>query len=208
MNLLAHLHLGRDLPPAAAVGNLLADFVKLPDDGSLYFAGVRLHQVIDGFTDRHELVAQARNLFKPPRRRFAGILVDLAFDYCLVRSWNQFHLESDIETFVHQQFQAAANTDEGIPPEAREELEYICDGGILFTGIDTAGLRRAIIRITHRSPVTAPMLGAEEEIARLEPDLLPLFCAFYPDLQEVVSREIHTILGDRLDTRWNDHPRT
>ena len=56
MNLLAHLHLGRDLGPIAAAGNFSADFCE--SAGSPQFdAGIQFHRAIDAYTDAHPLVA-------------------------------------------------------------------------------------------------------------------------------------------------------
>ena len=89
MNLLAHLHVGDGLSAVEAAGNLAADY-----DSSLspeaYARGVHFHRSIDAFTDSHALVADARALFSGSYRRFGGVLSDLAFDYCLSRTWSDW----------------------------------------------------------------------------------------------------------------------
>ena len=89
VNLLAHLHLSAGLTPEETAGNVLADF--LPNDLEPppgIASGIDLHRHIDGFTDRHPLVAEARDLISKPRRRLASIIVDVAFDYTLCQVWD------------------------------------------------------------------------------------------------------------------------
>ena len=70
MNLLTHLHLSTGLTAEETAGNPLADF--LPSDLEVppgVDSGIRLHQMIDSFTDSHPFVAEARNLIRPARQR-------------------------------------------------------------------------------------------------------------------------------------------
>lgn len=93
MNFLAHLLLGPHEAPQA-VGSLLGDFVKGPMDSIALPEGVRegiwLHRQIDGFTDRHELVARSKERVSRQRRRYAGIMVDMFYDHLLARHWQRF----------------------------------------------------------------------------------------------------------------------
>lgn len=92
MNYLAHLHLGGP-QPAQLLGSLYGDFVKgrlqgqWPDEIE---RAIQLHRRIDAFTDSHPLVHAAKRRFPLERRRFAGVLLDVFFDHCLARDWNDY----------------------------------------------------------------------------------------------------------------------
>ncbi|MEQ8515898.1 MAG: DUF479 domain-containing protein, partial [Chromatocurvus sp.] len=93
MNHLAHALLSTPAP-AQRLGNLFGDAVRGPLSGHELPAevldGVRQHRRIDAITDQHPQSAQMRALFPPSLRRYAGIILDVAFDHYLVRKWPAF----------------------------------------------------------------------------------------------------------------------
>ena len=102
MNLLAHLHLSAGLSAEETAGNVLADF--LPNDlvaPPAIDRGIKLHREIDGFTDRHDLVADARALISKERRRVASIIIDIAFDYTLCQKWDD-HCSTPLPQFIEE----------------------------------------------------------------------------------------------------------
>ncbi len=92
MNFLAHLHLS-DGTPESMLGNVLADLMKGPQIAALPAAvrgGVRLHRLIDGFTDRHPAVVRSVSRLAPKLHWFSGIAVDVYYDHILARDWDRF----------------------------------------------------------------------------------------------------------------------
>ena len=82
VNYLAHLFLAGNEPGDIA-GALLGDFVKGRIDETLppgLRGGISLHRKIDVFTDAHPLTLVSRNRFSGDLRRYAGIIVDLAYE--------------------------------------------------------------------------------------------------------------------------------
>lgn len=93
MNHLAHARLsGAD--PLHCVGNVTGDFIKGPLAPQGLAAklreGVQHHRLIDRYTDDHAVTRELRELFAPPFRRYANILLDVAFDYFLIQHWQRF----------------------------------------------------------------------------------------------------------------------
>ena len=96
MNYLAHLMLSGDNLDMQ-VGGLLGDFVKGPLRGSYPESiehGIRLHRQIDTLTDTLPQVSQLFTLFEAPWRRYAGIVVDIAFDHLLTLRWHQLNTQA------------------------------------------------------------------------------------------------------------------
>ena len=84
MNFLAHSYLS--FSEEQLVGNMIADFVKNRDVARLPESiqkGIKLHRVIDTFTDAHPLIHEAKAPFRPLVRLYSGAFVDVAFDYFL-----------------------------------------------------------------------------------------------------------------------------
>ena len=92
MNHFAHLTLAQPTIEST-VGNLLGDFARGVDRGSLsppVRAGLDNHRAVDRYTDAHPLVIEMKRAFSPARRRFAGIALDIYFDHLLLRYWHRF----------------------------------------------------------------------------------------------------------------------
>ncbi len=93
MNHLAHLVLaGRD--PDDRLGALLGDHVKGRLEASELSAGlvrgIRLHRRIDAWSDSDPAVTDLLARFRPPWRRYGGIVLDVLFDRELSRRWGEF----------------------------------------------------------------------------------------------------------------------
>ncbi|MFN7544463.1 MAG: ACP phosphodiesterase [Acidobacteriota bacterium] len=88
MNYLGHLLV---LPDSGLIslGNLLGDFVKGRLDSIAdpqLRLGVALHRELDRYTDQHPLVRAAIARISSPRRRVAGVLIDVFFDHFYAQS--------------------------------------------------------------------------------------------------------------------------
>ena len=95
MNFLAHLHLA-DPDPALMLGGVVADFARNPEVAALpadVQAGVRLHRLIDGFTDRHPVVHRSIGRVAGRLGWFAGIVIDIYYDHILARDWATYSAE-------------------------------------------------------------------------------------------------------------------
>lgn len=93
MNYLAHCFLARQ-DEGLLLGGLLGDHVRglralrrYPPPVRL---GIKLHRHIDRFTDHHVEVKALLREFPKPYRRYAGIIVDLAFDHELAKHWSHY----------------------------------------------------------------------------------------------------------------------
>ncbi|MFT3931988.1 MAG: ACP phosphodiesterase [Chitinophagaceae bacterium] len=96
MNYLAHAYLSFN-NPETVVGNLISDFVKGKKkfDFSIGIQkGIQLHRAIDDFTDNHPATKEAKEIFRPQYRLYAGAFVDVVYDHYLATDTNEFSPES------------------------------------------------------------------------------------------------------------------
>jgi acyl carrier protein phosphodiesterase len=184
MNLLAHLHLGATAHPGVAAGNLLADYRRrLPPAAKDDFmeAGVRLHRRIDAQADAHPLHKEARRCISPARRRLAGILVDVFFDYCLTRHWNRFE-SRPLPDFVDGELDRIARHLRDTQSVYAPFLAKLRNGQWLLSYGTPEGVGQAFERMAARSPAVAKLVGAEGELRENTAALDEMFLSFYPDL--------------------------
>lgn len=85
MNYLAHAYLSFS-KPKILVGNMIADYVKGKqiDKYDLEIQrGIKLHRLIDEFTDTHPIVKETKLVFRQSAMRYDGSFLDIAFDHYL-----------------------------------------------------------------------------------------------------------------------------
>lgn len=181
MNLLAHLHLGDRLSPVVAAGNLVADFCRKSDCPE-YCQGLKFHQQIDIFTDTHPDVLAARQLFPGTLRRFAPVILDLMFDYCLSQSWSQWHPAESRATFIETRLSLMLQHSEQIPERALGIIRDLKQIKLLQRYGQLSGVEFSIQRIVVRRPRFEPMLAAIAQLESVYPDIDQTFQTFYPDL--------------------------
>ncbi len=207
MNLLAHLYLSANHPIPVQAGNLLADFLRrtgahIPDDA--FAAGVRLHRSIDAYADAHAATRAARRLIPPPRRRLAGIIVDVAYDYFLTHQWEKFSPDP-LADFVEKRLADIHAYLRGNSAPLHDLLTHVIRGRWLLSYGSARGLKLTFQRMASRAPVAAGLLGADRDIAA---QLAPLQCCFedfFPDLLARFPPNTPEIIRDRTcdSTREN-----
>jgi acyl carrier protein phosphodiesterase len=109
VNFLAHFQLA--WPDELLVaGGLEGDFHRgiLRGERPLGFeAGIKLHRAIDAYTDQHPAVTALKSDFPAGLRRYAGILIDLAFDHFLTLHWGRYS-ELALADFNYQVYRILA----------------------------------------------------------------------------------------------------
>ncbi|AYC34142.1 DUF479 domain-containing protein [Pseudomonas cavernae] len=189
MNYLAHLHLGGS-QPAQLLGSLYGDFVK----GSLaghypadIEAAIRLHRRIDAFTDQHPLVAQAKARFPAERRRVAGIVLDVFFDHCLARHWQQF-ADEPLLVFTTRVYRVL-DGEPTLPERLALLAPRMAAQDWLGSYQDFAVIERIVANIGRRLSRPQALDGVMDELDRLYQPLSDDFLLFYPELQAFARQE-------------------
>ncbi|WP_286262108.1 ACP phosphodiesterase [Thalassotalea atypica] len=188
MNYLAHLYLAQ--PNADShYGNLLGDFGGMRKVKTLPTAvikGLDNHYLVDRYTDNHDTVKQAKHLFSPKRRRFAGIAIDVLFDHFLIQHWSRFEASS------HSQFKRSSYrllTERiHVMPARMQHVIYNLTTNDWFNEYETlSGVGIALDNIAKRIRFANEFNGAIEDIERHYGELEAIFLMFFPQLIEHVK---------------------
>jgi acyl carrier protein phosphodiesterase len=180
MNFLAHLWLA-DKTGTSLAGAILGDVAR-GSDLSAYpveiAEGIRLHRKIDAATDRHPQIVRVRERFAPGRRRYAGIVLDLACDYVLARDWTGYSGEA-LPLFCER---VSAEIEQAAPWFAHaggRAIEAQRFTRLLLSYAEPAGIEHAIQRTAVRLRQPEPLLAAAdnwqqsaEELRAVMPELL------------------------------------
>jgi acyl carrier protein phosphodiesterase len=171
-------------------GSVAADFARGLDLGALpegIARGVRQHRRVDAFTDGHPIVARARTRFEAPYRRYAGIVLDVAFDHFLARHFARFADGRDLGAFTSEVYAALAANESHLPPRLAALHSRIAreDWLASYRDLDRVGL--ALAGIGRRLSRPNPLATAIEPLRREYPELESDFLAFFPELQLAAS---------------------
>lgn len=191
MNFLAHAYLAG--PEASdRLGGLLGDFVKGPLscllDGGLpkaVVAGVELHRRIDSFADAHPAFQRSRARLSGARRRYGGIVADMAYDHFLARFWEELAAPEaglgSLEEFAAGAYALLADHGSLLPPRLAAILPAMTADNWLVSYRELASVSYALDRMALRLSRPSGLSGAGSELAREYAGFESDFRAFLPD---------------------------
>jgi len=183
MNHLAHALLSgpeRDM----ILGGMMGDFVHGRIDPTLptgVRSGIALHRAIDSHTDSHPQVAALRARFDPPFRRYAGILVDIAFDHLLARDFARWS-DVPLPAFSTHVVDVLSNTPITLPERMQTFVGYMRVHDLPAAYADRAMIARVLAGVGSRLRRANPLAEAMPELDRLATELAEAFAEFFPQL--------------------------
>ncbi len=190
MNYLAHLHIAEH-SDSSLLGNLLGDFVK--GDPSKQFSpqvvqGIRLHRWVDAYTDSHDLMIIAKSMFPKATRRFAPIALDMFWDHCLARHWQQFHSLPLAQFIDHAERTVKAEHSECLPERYSLVTGHMWKGRWLESYQELDNIHYALQRMSQRSDRMKPLAECFHSFEQSYEHLEELFFELYPDILEKAKK--------------------
>ena len=189
MNFLAHLCLA-DGDPNLMLGGLFADFVRgrraMRDFPEPVRQGIVLHRYIDKRTDQSPLVKKLRPLFPREFRRYAGIIIDLAFDHELAQNWWRY-MPGSLERFDVEVRDLIYDHVDMVPEGLTGFMRYADRHGLFTTYREVDTTLFALAGLGTRLSRPNPL----HRVAEIWPDLAPEFKLgfreFFPQIQSDVT---------------------
>ncbi len=197
MNFLAHAHLSGNNDDVL-FGNFVADSVKGRQIDSFHpdmIKGIRLHRMIDQFTDQHPVVKNSVQLIKGDMGRFSGVVIDIFYDHFLARNWNRYD-ERDLTDFSMHVYKILARRFFQLPARNKRILPFMMAQNWLVSYANTYDLKRVFYGMNRRTGFKSEMENAVEVLHRYNEELAHDFETFYPDLQQFVASKLKVISVD------------
>ena len=188
MNFLAHLCLANG-DTGLMLGGLFGDFVRgrraLRVFPEMVRQGIVLHRYIDKCTDRSPVVKQLRHQFPREFRRYAGIIIDLAFDHELAVNWWRY-MPGSLERFDVETRDLLRDNPEFVPEKLTSFMRYADRHGLFTAYREEDVILYALAGIGTRLSRPNPL----HRVAEIWPDLAPEFKVhfrqFFPQIQSEV----------------------
>ena len=183
LNFLAHTLFAQGDAERIA-GQFCGDFIRGADLSGYSEGiqqGIRRHRRIDAYTDRHPAVKATHGVFKPPVRRFAGIVTDVVFDHYLAIHWDNYS-DVPLQQHVATVHEALNEMHDQLPVELQRFSRFLQRENLLLGNLHFSGVEITLERLSKRSPKFAPLAQGATIAKQNEPVLLDAFNQFFPEL--------------------------
>lgn len=190
MNFLAHCLLSCD-DEYVLVGNFMADFVRNKVVATLpppVRRGVRLHRLIDRYTDNHPAVRASTQRLRPYHFKYAPVVVDVFYDHLLATHWTQYHAEP-LRAFAERQYYLLDKHAALMPPRLRTRTASMIAGDWLVQYGTWEGLAFTFDKLRNRLSRPEQLDGVIDHLRKHTPALTTDFRVFFPQLQTYVTRQ-------------------
>ncbi|UTV98146.1 acyl carrier protein phosphodiesterase [Marinomonas rhizomae] len=189
MNYFAHLHIA-SVTNTSWVGNLLGDFsVDANQLDSDLLVGWRLHQKVDVMVDKHEASLLFRSMSRKGRRRFSGIVQDIAMDYWLIQYWGRFS-DVSLEKFCDQALVGLVKDKDRSPDRLKSMIRSLEHENWLSNLGTMEGVDKAIRSIMRRWKHGEHLQGFVDDLPSVIAQAEAPFLSLYPDLLDYVALEM------------------
>ncbi|MCU0334601.1 MAG: ACP phosphodiesterase [Chitinophagaceae bacterium] len=185
---LAHAYLS---PGGAEVltGNMISDFVKgrtQYDYPAGIRHGIRLHRSIDRFTDEHAATREAKQVFRPAYRLYAGAFVDVVYDHFLANDRQHFSSDEALYAFTRQAYAALSSQQAWLPPRFALMLQPMQQHNWLYNYQYAWGIEKSFGGLVHRSRYLTESATAFQLFQQHYALLQQCYHAFMPALYQLV----------------------
>ncbi len=189
MNFLAHLWLA-DGDDGLRLGAMLGDFVRGSMDDSGLPApvqrGIQLHRFIDQYMDSLPELVELRQRFDAPFRRYAGIIIDVAFDHQLARRWSEYS-EISLQQFDLDVRSLLAEYDELLPEKLKSFMRYADRRGLFAAYLEKDEILFSLAGVGRRLSRSNPLDRVGEIWDEHEEDFAVGFDQVFPQVQRAVT---------------------
>jgi len=191
MNYLAHAYLSFN-KAEILVGNLISDFVK----GKKKFdyspgiqKGIFLHREIDNFTDTHQATREAKEVFRPDYRLYAGAFTDVVYDHFLATDKNEFTPESLLQ-FSTATYDLIEPFTAVLPEKFQKMFPYMRQQNWLNNYQYTWGIERSLAGVVRRAAYLSESDTAFLLFEKNYQHLQSCYNQFFPSLKKFVTEQL------------------
>ena len=181
MNYLAHSFLA--FSEEQIVGQFLEDIIPNRDRFSYpkgMQEGITLHREIDTFTDAHPELREAKKIFSPLVRLYAGAFVDVSMDYFLANSLTEEALRNHAEKV----YKVLRKYEEFLPERLLRMVDGMEKDNWLYNYKENWGIQYSMQNVLNKAKYLDKDLPVFEVFMNNKPQLQKHFDLFFPEFLE------------------------
>ncbi len=185
MNYLAHILLSCE-DEELLIGNFLGDFIKNKE--VITFSegiqkGVRLHRLIDSYTDSHPVVKKGIRRLQKRHSKYAGVVIDVLYDYILAKNWANYG-PGDLQGFSNNIYEILGRHISVMPTRIQDQVERMIAANWLVSYSKLEGIKYTFERVRKRASIPSFFDGVMDSLVEDEKLLTEEFALFFPDIMK------------------------
>lgn len=164
---------------------MISDFVKGKrkfDYPEQIQQGIAVHREIDRFTDTHPATKEAKEIFRPAYRLYAGSLMDVVYDHFLARDENEFTDES-LKTFTINTYALLDQFTDQFPEKFDWMYPYMKAQNWLYNYRYREGIEKSLAGVVRRAKYLEESDTAFFLFNEHYDQLKNLYRLFFPELK-------------------------
>jgi acyl carrier protein phosphodiesterase len=197
MNYLAHAYLSFNNPEILA-GNMMSDYIKGKkqyDYPPAVQKGIKLHRLIDQFTDSHAATQDLKSFFRPHYRLYSGAFADVVYDHFLANDRTQFSGDQALEEFSAATYHKLGSFSALFPPTFEKMFPYMKEQDWLYNYRLPQGMAKSFGGLVRRSAYLTDAETAFEIFTANYQAMQACYDNFFPDLIENSFNHLHELLN-------------
>jgi acyl carrier protein phosphodiesterase len=171
---------------------MISDFVKGKkklDYTPVIQRGIMLHRDSDQYTDTHPATREAKEIFRPHYRLYAGAFIDIVYDHFLALDSHEF-TEQSLLDFSLDTYHKLEPWIDVTPPQFREMFPYMKQHNWLFNYRFPLAIQRSMGGLVRRSAYMEEASTAFRLFEEHYEELKSCYEIFFPFLKNyVIQRE-------------------
>lgn len=171
------------------VGQFIADAVKGPLDVQFNAGirkGIRLHRLIDEFTDSHPIVLDLRAKYRGDLGLYSSVVIDMIFDYWLAREF-QKHTQGQLIDFAEQAMATLTNYEDQFPQRMHRFFQFMKQEKWLLAYGEKEGMSEVIFQMSKRYPRAEALALVAKDLNHFASIGKPHFQEYWPLLNAYVE---------------------
>jgi acyl carrier protein phosphodiesterase len=194
MNYLAHLYLSGN-NHEIMIGNFIADHVKgkqIEFYDEEVVKGIKLHRMIDEFTDSHKVVEQSKIRLRSEFGKYSPVIVDVFYDHYLAVKWEQYHHE-DLSVYANNFYSLLNDNHHRLPVRTQQMIQFMIPQNWLLNYKTIEGINKTLTGMSRRTKFESRMDEAALYLDRYYSEFEGEFDEYFGELRRYVS-----IVGDEI----------
>jgi acyl carrier protein phosphodiesterase len=146
--------------------------------------GIRLHREIDNFTDTHFVTKEAKQIFRPAYRLYAGSFIDVVYDHFLAIDEKEFTEES-LKVFTMNTYNLLDQHTDLFPEKFSMMYPYMKAHDWLYNYRYREGIQKSLGGVVRRSKYLSESDTAYVLFSDHYDSLKHLYSLFFPELKSM-----------------------